>query len=252
MSFAGKTAVVTGASGGMGYAIAHDLAAEGARVAMVDLKEPTAPLPPDATFLQGDVSDAAFVAEAFEKTFAQTGRMDYLVNAAGVLWFGRDLGLAEVPDDIWDRVLEINLNSMRLCCRSAIPLMTRTSADKAESGGAMVHIASIQALRGDDAPQDAYQATKAAMISLSKSLAIQYAGKGIRSNSLLPSGTMSPMQQRWVDDPQKLAAANAAFPLGRVGEPQDMANATLFLLSDKASFITGTELVVDGGITALP
>ena len=116
----------------------------------------------------------------------------------------------------------------------------------------MVHIASIQALRGDDRPQDAYQASKAAMISLSKSIAIQFAYQNIRSNTLLPGGTLSSMQQRWIDDPQKLETAAAATPLGRVGRPEDMANATLFLLSDKASFITGTELIVDGGRTALP
>ena len=90
------------------------------------------------------------------------------------------------------------------------------------------------------------------MISLSKSIAVQFAHLGIRSNSVLPGGTMSPMQQRWVDNPEQLQAASASVPLGRVGTPEDMANAALFLLSDKASFITGTELIVDGGRTALP
>jgi len=123
---------------------------------------------------------------------------------------------------------------------------------KRTGGGAMVHIASIQALRGDDRPQDAYQASKAAIISLSKSLAIQFAADDIRSNVLVPGGTESPMQERWNRDPALKAAAAASVPLGRVGKTQDMANAALFLLSGKASFITGTELIVDGGRTALP
>ncbi len=115
----------------------------------------------------------------------------------------------------------------------------------------MVHVASIQALRGDDRPQDAYQASKAAIISLSKSLAVQFAADGIRSNALLPGGTYSPMQERWDRDPAMKQAAAGAVPLGRVGTTQDMADAILFLLSDKAAFITGTELIVDGGRTAL-
>ena len=90
------------------------------------------------------------------------------------------------------------------------------------------------------------------MIALSKSLAIQFAGDGIRSNSLLPGGALTPMQQRWLDDPEALAAAAASVPLGRVGSAEDMANAAVFLLSDKAAYITGTELIVDGGCTALP
>jgi 3-oxoacyl-[acyl-carrier protein] reductase len=123
---------------------------------------------------------------------------------------------------------------------------------KRSGGGAMVHVASIQALRGDDRPQDAYQASKAAIISLSKSLAVQFAADGIRSNALLPGGTHSPMQERWDQDPAMKQAAAGAVPLGRVGTTQDMADAILFLLSDKAAFITGTELIVDGGRTALP
>ncbi|MEM7173225.1 MAG: SDR family oxidoreductase [Pseudomonadota bacterium] len=252
MGFKGKTAVVTGGAGGMGLAIARDLLAEEVQVTLLDLQEPPDGVPSGATFLKGDVTDEAFVADAMAQAFEPVERLDYLVNAAGVLWFGRDMSLVKVERNIWDQVLNINLNSMMLCCRHAVPLMLKTSSGKPESSGAMVHISSIQALRGDDLPQDAYQASKAAMIALSKSLAIQYASAGIRSNSLLPAGTLSPMQQRWTDDPAKLKAANKAIPLGRVGTAQDMADATLFLLSTKASFITGTELIVDGGVTALP
>lgn len=249
MSFEGKTAVVTGAGGGMGLNIARDLLARGAAVAAIDRKERPAELPEAAGrvfYFQGDVTDDAFVGAAMAEAFEATGRLDYLVNAAGVLWFGRDVSLVEIDLDLWDEVLRIDLKSMVVTARHAVPLMKRGG------GGAMVHVASIQALRGDDRPQDAYQAAKAAMISLSKSLAIQFAADGIRSNALLPGGTVSPMQGRWDADPALKAKAAAAVPLGRLGTTQDMANAVLFLLSDQAAFITGTELIVDGGRMALP
>ena len=243
MSFAGKTAVVTGAAGGMGLTIARDLAAAGARVTGIDL------LPrPDgfSGWTQGDVGDEATVARAMSATFDRDGRLDYLVNAAGVLWFDRDGSLLDIDLAIWERVIRINLTGCMLAARHAIPLMRRSG------GGAMVHISSTQCLRGDDRPQDAYQAAKAGILALSKSIAVQFAGDRIRSNVLLPSATESPMQVRWQADPDLKARTAAAIPLGRVGTTQDMADACLFLLSDRASFITGTELLVDGGRMALP
>ncbi|MDJ0608560.1 MAG: SDR family oxidoreductase [Kiloniellales bacterium] len=249
MSFKNKTAVVTGAGGGMGLNIARDLLAAGANVACIDLKDRPDGLdrgPGRALYLQGDLTNDAFVGAAIGRAFDETGRLDYLVNGAGVLWFDRDVSLVDIDLDVWDQVLQIDLKSMVHATRHAVPLM------KKSGGGAMVHIASVQALRGDDKPQDAYQAAKAAIVSLSKSLAVQFAGDGIRSNALCPGGTVSPMQARWEEDPAKKAAAAGGVPLGRLGTTQDMADATLFLLSDKASFITGIELVVDGGRLALP
>jgi 3-oxoacyl-[acyl-carrier protein] reductase len=248
MSFTGKTAVVTGAGGGMGLNIARDLLAAGARVTMIDLKkERPADLPVDrALYLIGDVTDDKFVANAMAHTFNETGHLDYLVNAAGVLWLGRDKSLVEIDLDVWDRVVDIDLKSMVVTVRHAVPLMKLTG------GGAMVHVSSIQCLRGDDKPQDAYQAAKAGMIALSKSIAIQFARDGIRSNVLVPGPTESPMQERWRTHPALKKATAEAVPLGRVGTTQDMAGACLFLLSDKASYITGTELIVDGGLMARP
>ena len=255
MSFSKKCAVITGGSGGIGWAIAEGLLAEGAHVALIDLKEPSTDLDRfqgRALFYKGDVSDPDFIAKTFEDLAKAFGRLDHLVNAAGVLWFDRDRSLAEIDLETWDRVMEINLKSVVSVTRHAVELMQRTANAKPESGGSMVHIASVQAIRGDSVPQDAYQASKAGMIALSKSLAIQFAGKQIRSNALLPGGTLSAMQQRWYDDPDMLQRAAEAIPLGRVGKVEDMANAALFLLSEKASFITGIELIVDGGRTALP
>jgi 3-oxoacyl-[acyl-carrier protein] reductase len=199
--FDGKTAVITGAAGGVGYETATMLVADGADVHIIDLLDPPAlpEGPGRATYHQGDVTDWDFVSGVFDGL----KRLDCLVNAAGVLWFGKD-------------------------------------------------VRSIQCLRGDPAPQDAYQASKAGVIALTKSIAIQYAGDGIRANSVLPGGAWTPLQERWDRDPEAAKRAAEAVPLGRVGRAEDIANAIVFLLSDKASWITGTDLIVDGGLTALP
>jgi 3-oxoacyl-[acyl-carrier protein] reductase len=243
--FFGRTAVVTGAGGGMGLKIARDLVAAGANVIGIDLKDRPADLE-EARYHQGDVSDEGLVAGAVGDAFARTGRLDHLVNAAGVLWFGRDRSLLDVELEVWNRVIAINLTGCMLTARHAIPLMRKSG------GGAMVHFSSTQCLRGDDRPQDAYQVAKAGILALSKSIAIQFARDQIRSNVILPSATESPMQARWAQDPELKRATAAGVPLGRVGTTADMANACLFLLSDAASFITGTELLVDGGRMALP
>jgi 3-oxoacyl-[acyl-carrier protein] reductase len=249
MSFSGKHAVVTGAGGGIGLNVARDLLAAGAAVTMIDLK----PRPDGldeygerADYRQGDLTDEPFVAAVFRDGFARRGRLDYLVNAAAVLWFDRDGSLVDIDLGVWDRVMAIDLKAAVHTCRHAVPPMRQSG------GGAMVHVSSIQCLRGDPRPQDAYQAAKAGLIALSKSVAVQFARDGIRSNCILPGGTLTPLQQRWLDDPDLAHRAAERVPLGRLGTPQDMANACLFLLSDRAAFITGTELIVDGGMTALP
>lgn len=247
--FAGRVAVVTGAAGGMGWAIAEALVAEGAHVTLLDLEAPPAHLAAlgeAALYLRGDVSDARFVADAFERSQARWGRLDALANCAGVLWFGRDRSLLDMDLAVWDRVLDINLKSIVLTVRHAVPLMRRTG------GGAMLHVGSTQCLRGDDHPQDAYQASKAAIIALSRSLAIQCAHDRIRSNVLLPHATETPMQARWQSDPGLRERTERSIPLGRVGTVQDMAHAALFLLSEQSAFVTGTELAVDGGYLARP
>ena len=249
MSFEGKVAIVAGAGGGMGLNIANDLIGAGARVALADIKaepEGVATGPGAQRYAQGDLSDEAFVNGLVADTVAAFGRLDYLVNATGVLWFDKDKSLVDMDMADWDRIYAINLKSYVMTARAAIPHM------KAGGGGAMVHIASVDGLRGDDKPQDAYGSSKAAIVRLSKSIAIQFAADGIRSNSILPGPVMSPMQERWAGKPDLQANVASHIPIGRLGTTQDQANACLFLLSDKASFITGTELIVDGGVTALP
>ena len=249
MSFQGRVAFVAGAGGGMGLKIAQELIAEGANVSLVDVKPEPEPIPGGSgtsRYFRGDVTEESFVRAAIAETAAAHGRFDYLVNTTGVLWLDRDKSLAEMDLAVWDRVLEINLKSFVMTARYAIPEM------KKSGGGAMVHFASTDALRGDDRPQDAYGCSKAAIIRLSKSIAIQFARNGIRSNTILPGPVHTSMQARWDNNPEALQAIADRVPLGRIGTTTDMANACLFLLSDKAAFVTGTELIVDGGITAKP
>ena len=244
--FSGRNAFVTGAGGGMGLQIARDLIAAGAQATLFDVKPAPEDLPAGARYAQADLRSEEAVAQAMAASGEDAGRLDYLVNAAGVLLLGRDRSLVDMDLDVWDDVLAINLKGAAIAARHAIPLMKRSG------GGTMVHISTIQCVRGDNAPQDAYQASKAGLIAMSKSIAIQFAADGIRSNTILPGPTQTPMQQRWLDTPALKQATAAAVPLGRVGTPRDMADAALFLLSDSASFVTGTELVVDGGVLAKP
>ncbi len=240
-----RSAVVTGAAGGMGGEIARRLCESGARVLMVDVHEPST-VPEGAEVAQGDVADAVFLNGAVDGFASANNGLTDLVNAAGVLWFDRDDSLIDVDIDVWNRVLAINLTGSALAARFAVPWMKRAG------GGSMVHISSIQALRGDAKAQDAYGASKAGLLSLSKSLAIQLAGDGIRSNAILPGAIHTPMQKLWSDSSSLAEAVAGSVPLGRLGSAGDIADAAMFLLSDAASYITGTELIVDGGVTALP
>jgi NAD(P)-dependent dehydrogenase (short-subunit alcohol dehydrogenase family) len=239
-----RTAVVTGAGGGMGEAIALALARAGAAVTAIDVK----PCPDSlktagsqVAYAQGDLRDAAFVEKTIAAAYERLGRLDYLANVAGVLWFGRDRSLLDMDLAVWDEVMEINLKSMVLTSRAATPFMRKSN------GGAMVHFSTIQWMRGDLKPQDAYQASKAAVSAMSRSLAMQLAADGIRSNCICPGPTLTPLQARWDTDAVRRQVADYV-PLKRIGTADDMANAALFLLSDGAGFITGVDLVVDGGV----
>ena len=162
------------------------------------------------------------------------------------MWFDKDVSLEKIEINTWDKVFSINLNSIVIVLQSMLPQM------KKYKFGSIVHISSIDALSGDNKPQDAYGSSKAALLRLSKSISIQFANKNIRSNSILPGPIETPMQERWKKNPESKKNLSKVIPLRRVGKPSDIANSTMFLLSDESSFITGTELIVDGGLRAKP
>lgn len=243
--FKKKVAIVTGAGGGIGLSIAVELLRQGSYVGMIDLKEEPAietGLKARATYYRVDLVENEKVRKAINNMYEKYGRIDYLANVAGVLLFGKDKSMVDINLDLWDKVMAINLKSMVHIVRHAVPLMQKTG------GGSMVHFSTVQAVRGDSSPQDAYQCSKAGVIALSKSLAMQYAAEGIRSNAILPGATDTPLQTRFIEDPSIKEAFAQAIPLRRVAEPEEMASAALFLLSDAASYITGIELPVDGGL----
>ena len=249
LTFKGKTAVVTGASGGIGLECVKKLQKEGFKILMIDLKKP--PLSflkkkNNLIFSKVNVTNFSNLRKSINEFYKKYKSIDYLINTTGVLWFDKDISSTKIDFNIWDKVFEINLKSMAYLSNIVIPKM------KKNKYGSMIHISSIDALTGDDKPQDAYGSSKAAMIRLSKSLAIQFASYNIRSNIILPGPIDTPMQERWKKNPLAKKQLSKNIPLKRIGDPKDIANAILFLLSNEGSYITGTELIVDGGITAKP
>ena len=239
----GQTAVVTGAGGGIGEATARLLASAGVRVVAVDVKEPVSDLldSGDIKFLKEDLTDPAAIAKIIG-AIPGDGSLDYLVNAAGVAWFERDGSAVDIGEDIWKSVMSINFDAMRRLSVAAVEPMRRGN------GRSMVHIASIAGLRSMDSPLDAYQVSKAAVVSLSRALCLDLANDRIRSNTVCPGAILSPMiEDLYIEDPSRKTRMEDKTPLGRLGTPEDIAQAVTFLLSSRASFITGIDLVVDGG-----
>ena len=249
LSFKGKSAVITGASGGMGLEISKELSKNNISVLMLDLQSPNKDFLRkyrNCQFKKVDVTNFSKMKAHINLFYKKYKSIDYLVNTTGVLWFNKDISAVDMNSNIWDRVFDINLKSMVHLSKIIIPKM------KKNKFGSMVHISSVDALSGDDKPQDAYGASKAAMIRLSKSFAIQFASNNIRSNIILPGPIETGMQIRWKKNPKAKKNLEKVIPLNRVGRPADISNASIFLLSDQANYITGTELIVDGGITSKP
>ena len=244
--FKGKVALVTGGSGGIGLDVSKKLAKLNIKVLILDINKPKISRNKFIYFEQVDLSNENEINQAIGKFIKKEKRIDYVVNAAGVLWFDKDLGLEKIKTNIWDKVFSINLKSMLIVLKKILPNM------KKNKFGSIVNISSVDALSGDDKPQEAYGASKAAMIRLSKSIAIQYASKNIRSNSILPGPVDTPMQKRWGKNPNAKKNLIKIIPLQRIGKPENIADTVLFLLSEQSCFITGTEIIVDGGLKARP
>jgi len=244
--FKGKVAIVTGGSGGIGLDVSKKLAKLKIKVLILDINKPKISKNKFIYFEQVDLSNENEINQAIDKFIKKEKKIDYIVNAAGVLWFDKDLGLEKIKTNIWDKVFSINLKSMLIVLKKTLPNM------KKNKFGSIVNISSIDALSGDDKPQEAYGTSKAAMIRLSKSIAIQYANNNIRSNSILPGPIDTPMQKRWKKNPNAKKNLIKIIPLQRVGKPENIADTVLFLLSEQSCFITGTEIIVDGGLKARP
>ena len=249
LSYKGKSAVITGASGGMGLEISSKLSQNNISILMLDIQSPSKDFlnkNKNCQFKKVDVTNFNKMKSHIDAFYKKHKSIDYLVNTTGVLWFNKDVSAVDINSNVWDKVFEINLKSMMYLSKIIVPKM------KKNKFGSMVHISSIDALSGDDKPQDAYGASKAAMIRLSKSFAIQFASNNIRSNIVLPGAIETGMQKRWKKKPSEKKNLEKAIPLKRVGNPTDISNSIMFLLSEQANYITGTEIVVDGGITAKP
>ncbi|MBI1848025.1 MAG: SDR family oxidoreductase [Candidatus Rokubacteria bacterium] len=236
---------------GMGRECALLFAEEGARVIVGDIDEPAAHATAadvekaggQALAVAGDVALEADVLRMVEEGVGRFGALHVLHNNAGVLWKDRDRSVLETDDRWWERVMAINLKSVFWVTKHGIPHLRRAG------GGSIILMGSVSALAGFTRAQDAYTAAKGALISLTKSLAIQFARDGIRCNIIHPGIVDTPLQAPYLT-PEIRREFETGIPLGRIARPREIATVALFLASEDSSFMTGAELVVDGGFTA--
>ena len=259
MRLANKTVLITGAGSGMGRLAAQVFAREGARIVAVDLVEDalretvasvqgeggadrSADSRPRIVAVPADVSAAADVERAVAEGVRAFGGLNVLYNNAGI-FPDEDGSIVDMDESVYQRVLDVNLKGVALCCKYGIPRLIEAG------GGSVINVASFVALVGCTVPQDAYTASKGAVISLTRSLAVQYGRQGVRANAICPGPILTPMlESLFPNEEERLKRLNR-IPLGRFGRPEDVVNAALYLASDESSWTTGTTFVVDGGIS---
>jgi NAD(P)-dependent dehydrogenase (short-subunit alcohol dehydrogenase family) len=247
----GKVALITGAGNGMGRVASVLFAREGARVVVADWseaggRETVAAVEAaggSAAFFRVDVAKAGQVEALVAFTMEHFGALNILYNNAGI-FPADDGGVIETPEPTWDRVMDVNLKGVWLGCKYGVPAML------ASGGGSIVNVASFVALMGAATAQIAYTASKGGVLAMTREIAVEYGRRGIRANSLCPGPIATPMLDELMSDPARRARRLVHIPMGRLGRAEELAQAALFLASDESSFMTGSQLVVDGGITA--
>lgn len=251
MRLEGKVALVTGAGSGIGRATALLFAREGAKVLVVDVNtaagketvDQIAAAGGQAAFAHADVSkavDCAAMVQAAEKNF---GKLNVLFNNAGISHADDD-DAVKTSEEVWDLTMAINLKSVFLGCKFGIPALRRAG------GGSVINTASFVAHLGAATPQLAYTASKGGVLAMSRELAAVHARENIRVNALSPGPLRTELLMKYLDTDEKKQRRLVHVPMGRFGEAQEIAQAALFLASDESSFMTGSEFLVDGGITA--
>jgi len=257
MGFTGKVVIVTGAAMGIGRAIAEAFLAEEASVVMVDIDKLAALAAAEDIVsdrdrhlvVEADVSKATHVEQVIKATVTRFGRLDIIVNNAGIQPVDSYVKVEELSEKVWDRIMDVNLKAHYLTSRFGIPEMRK------QGGGTIINIASVQGLQSQ-ACVSAYAASKGGVLSLTRQLALDYAKEGIRVLAICPGTIDTPLVHnaaKLTSESTEEAVHNWArsHPMGRIGTPAEIANVTLFLASDRASFMTGEYVCVDGGLMAL-
>ena len=252
MRLKGKVALITGAGMGQGREAALLFAKEGARVVVCDVNERAAAEKArtigrrggKALAVVGDVGKEQDVERMVGDGVRKFRALHVLYNNAGVLWKDRDRSVLETSSDNWDRVQAINLKGPFFVAKHGVPHLIRAG------GGSIINLGSVSALAGFTVAQDSYTSAKGALIALTRSLAIQFARKNVRCNIIHPGIIETPMQAPYLKDPAKRRSFEESIPLGRIAHPREIAQVALFLASDESSYVTGTEIVVDGGFMA--
>ncbi len=246
-----KVAIITGAGGGMGRTASLMFAAEGARVVVAEFAEAAGAetvrqveaAGGRASFVRVDVSNEADAQGMVDHALSTFGRVDVLYNNAGIMPEA-DHSVTDTEVAVWDQVMAVNVRGVFLGCKYAIPRMVEVG------GGSIINIASFVALVGCSVPQDAYTASKGALLSLTRSLAVQFGPNGVRTNAICPGPVETPLLMDWlVKDEQAKRIRLARNPTGRFGKPEEIVNMAIYLASDESRWTNGAQLVVDGGIT---